>query len=155
MRSRRVTPERIAAAMEDDEVETMADLCRRLGVFPGGGNYGLVRDVAARSGLAVPEPGRRRRLRGEEEARLAQLIADSRSHSEVLRALGRRADGCDWHAYRASVLALQLDDSHLGEGWRKGGQRPPTEQERAEYVARLERGDVGRTGLGPRLIRTA
>lgn len=149
----RVTPEAIRTAVARPDVRTMADLCRALGVFPGGGNYGLIRDVARRAQIVVPESSRRARLPTEEEGRLADLVAGARSHSEVLRALGRRPDGRDWYRYKASLAALAIEATHLGAGWKRGGVRPPTEAEREAFLRRATTGEVGRGGLGQRLIR--
>jgi hypothetical protein len=52
--ARRYTDQQFLDAVADPEVRTVADLCRRLGIVPRGGNYEVVRQRADRLGVDLP-----------------------------------------------------------------------------------------------------
>ncbi len=91
MTSRRCDADTYRTAIEDPQVRTMADLCRRLGVVPRGANYGTVRVFGLRLGIDADHLLAWRRLGCSDEA-LRDAAEDATSVNEVLRRLGLRCN---------------------------------------------------------------
>jgi hypothetical protein len=101
--ARRYDEDTYRAAIEDPEVRTMADLCRRLGLVPRGGNYETVRHVGRRQGIDVDQVLAWRRLGCTNEA-LRIAAEDASTVNEVLRRLGLRC-----HSEPRSVVRRQME----------------------------------------------
>jgi hypothetical protein len=89
--ARRYDEDSYRTAIEDPQVRTMADLCRRLGVVPRGGNYQTVRMFGLRLGIDPDHLLAWRHLGCSDEA-LRDAAEDATSVNEVLRRLGLRCD---------------------------------------------------------------
>jgi hypothetical protein len=85
--ARRYDEDTYRKAIADPEVRTMADLCRRLGVVPRGGNYQSVRMFGLRLGIDPDQLLAWRRLGCSDEA-LSEAAEGATSVNEVLRRLG-------------------------------------------------------------------
>jgi 5-methylcytosine-specific restriction endonuclease McrA len=105
--ARRYDEETYRTAIEDPEVRTMADLCRRLGVVPRGGNYQSVRMFGRQLGIEVDHVLAWRRLGCTDEA-LRQAAEDATSVNEVLRSLELPTTGENRNAARHRMQALSL-----------------------------------------------
>lgn len=105
----------------------MADLLRRLGLLPTGGNY---RFIAARVRYAELDTSHfRSRMRSStiaalQVAELAPLVARATSIAQVLCALGAPEEGRPQRALVARLRALAIDTSHfVGQGHLRGHTR--------------------------------
>ena len=95
---------------------SVADVCRALGIQPKGGNYQVVWRHLKRLQLDVARP----RPRVDDEA-FARAVAESRSLAEVA---GRIGVG-NHSRIRVRINRLGLDASHFrGQGWRLGSRVP-------------------------------
>jgi hypothetical protein len=101
--ARRYDEDTYRAAIEDPQVRTMADLCRRLGVVPRGGNYQTVRLFGLRLGIDPDHLLAWRRLGCTDEA-LQVAAQDATSVNEVLRRLGLRC-----HTEPRAVVRRQME----------------------------------------------
>jgi hypothetical protein len=116
---------------------SLAEVCRRLGLAPGGGTYRTLRRHLDRlgvrpGGVPVPEPARRRRRWTEEE--FVAAVRESATVAGVLRRLGHEPNGGMHRLVVRKIANLGLDTSHFtGRSWAKGltlprGPRRPLEQ---------------------------
>jgi hypothetical protein len=107
--ARRYDEDTYRMAIADPEVRTMADLCRRLGLVPRGGNYQSVRMFGRQLGIEVDHLLAWRRLGCTDEA-LREAAEDATSVNEVLRALELPCTGENRVAarHRMRVLALPI-----------------------------------------------
>jgi hypothetical protein len=109
--ARRYDEDTYRAAIEDPEVRTMADLCRRLGLVPRGGNYQSARMFGRQLGIEVDHVLAWRRLGCTDEA-LREATEDAMSVNEVLRRLGlpRRTEPRAVVRRQMELLALPVVD---------------------------------------------
>lgn len=140
MTARRYTEEELRAAVADPEVHTMADLCRRLGLVPRGGNYETVRSYARSLGLNLSafrraRPRRARLLEPSEAERVAQAVADSTSCAEALRRLGWDEGKAGRRRLLGAIQAHGLSTGHwLGQRWARGRSFPERRRPIEEYL---------------------
>jgi 5-methylcytosine-specific restriction endonuclease McrA len=119
--ARRYTDQQFLDAVADPEVRTVADLCRRLGIVPRGGNYEVVRRLAARLGVRIDTTQQRARQPLPDEAALREAVATSRSMAGVLRVLGLPDAGGTRARVRRAIDRHGLDTAHhQGQGWNRG-----------------------------------
>jgi hypothetical protein len=105
--ARRYDEETYRTAIEDPEVRTMADLCRRLRLVPRGANYETVRMFGRQLGIEVDHVLAWRRLGCTDEA-LREAAEDATSVNEVLRRLGLRCHTEPRAVVRRQMLLLRL-----------------------------------------------
>ncbi len=103
-----------------------AEVCRRLGLRPGGGTYASLRRHMTRLGIDTShlpevEHGRVRPPRRWTDDDLREAVATSISLAQVQRRLGYPPSG-GMHRYLSSqVRLLQIDTSHFtGQAWARG-----------------------------------
>lgn len=107
------------AALQDPAVETIADVCRRLGLVPRGGNYESIRRYADELGVAGLLPARAPRQFNppitwrEDPDRFRAVVSSARSLAEVHRAYGRTPTSAGNDVIRAAVADLELDTTHF------------------------------------------
>ena len=140
--ARRWTDEQLKAAAE--ESQTVAEVCRGLGIQPRGGNYQVVWRHLKRLGLHVSRP----RQRGSDEE-FARAVAESRTLAEV----GERVGMGNANRVRVRIERLGLDASHFrGQGWRRGTKGALVPPRPLEEILRVDCFVQGRR-LRERLIR--
>jgi hypothetical protein len=105
--ARRYDEDIYRAAIEDPEVRTMADLCRRLGLVPRGGNYETVRLYGRLLGLEADHVLAWRRLGCTDDA-LREAAENATSVNEVLRSLALPCTGENRVAVRHRMQVLSL-----------------------------------------------
>jgi hypothetical protein len=130
--ARRYTDQQFLDAVADPEVRTVADLCRRLGIVPRGGNYDVVRRHASRLGVRIQSNQQRAPQPLPDEASLREAVMTSRSMAGVLRALGLPDAGGTRARVRRAIDRHGLDTAHhQGQGWNRGqrGERVRTRLE--------------------------
>jgi hypothetical protein len=121
--ARRYTDQEFRDAVADPEVRTIADLCRRLGIVPSGGNYDTFRRQADRLGVMPPAPRARRASASIDEDALRAAVSACRSMAAVLRALDLPDAGGTRQRVRRLIERLGLDTSHhTGQAWNRGQQ---------------------------------
>jgi hypothetical protein len=105
---------------------SLGEVCRRLGLRPGGGTYATLRRHIARlriddSHLPIVVAGRVRRRRSWTDAELRAAVAASASLAEVQRRLGFRPSGGMHRYLQLHIRRLGLNTDHfLGQGWARG-----------------------------------
>lgn len=105
---------------------SLAEVCRRLELRPGGGTYKSLRRHIARlaidaSHLPVISDGRVRARRSWTDEQLDEIVRDSVSFSEVLRRLGYKPSGGMHRYIKAHIRRLGLRTDHFaGQGWARG-----------------------------------
>jgi hypothetical protein len=123
--ARRYDVDTYRMAIADPEVRTMADLCRRLGLVPRGGNYQSVRMFGRQLGIDIDHLLAWRRLGCTDEA-LREAAEDATSVNEVLRHLGlpRRTEPRAVVRRQMELLALPIVDRLPAATNHKGGTHP-------------------------------
>lgn len=128
---RRYTDNEFRAAVA--AANTLADVCRTLGLVPRGGNYESLLDYADTLGLDANHlrGSRKATHLGSPEAVLA-AIARSDTRAAALRALGLEPNSATYRALRRFIREHEPDLRHLnGRGWargRKAERRVPIER---------------------------
>jgi hypothetical protein len=103
------------AAVADPSVRSIADLCRRLGLVPRGGNYDSVRRYAAELGLDVsrltipPRSGSLDGIPWEQPDRVRAVAAAASSIADFLRCFGRDPRGANYPAVIRELEGLGVD----------------------------------------------
>ena len=123
MGRRRYTEEQFREAVADPTVTTIAELCRRLGIVPRGGNYASLRSLARRLGIELDgvlasrptriKPGRWRAPWTAVELERAIHAPNVRSLVAVYRVLGVRPRTEAYRRIRAVADEQGLDIAHL------------------------------------------
>lgn len=109
------------------ESTTLSDVCRKLGLFPGGANYRSVGKHIERLGLDTSHiRGRQSRVRPSvTDDAVIDAVAKSESRRDALRRLGMGTDSHDYRWLRDRIAGLRIDTSGLvGSGWRRGRTEP-------------------------------
>ena len=122
-RSRRWSDEELRTAVEVSR--TLADVCRLLGVPPGGRTYASIRrhmdalDIdPARSRSATREATSRKR---PTEGDLRAAVNASSTYAETLRRLGYRPSGGMHRWLKAKITLHGISTEHMmGRGWSRG-----------------------------------
>jgi hypothetical protein len=155
--ARRYTEDELRAAVADAEVRTMADLCRRLGLVPRGGNDETVRAYARAVGVdlsAFDRPHVRRptkHLEPIDAAQLAATVAAATSCAEALRRLGWDGGNTGRRRLRQAIQQHGLSTDHwLGQRWARGRSFPERRRPVEQYLVRGKL--VSSTYLRTRLI---
>ena len=143
-----------------DGAQSIADVCRALGIDEGGKTYAAVRLAIDRLGLDashIPSLVRRpqtapRRSWTDNDLRIA--VAASTTHAEVQRRLGYSPSGGIHRFVKAHMARLQLDTSHfVGQAWMRGQVKSPV-RARAELDSLLVNGSMLQSAsLRVRLIK--
>lgn len=134
MGARRYTDQEFRDAVADPEVRTIADLCRRLGLVPRGGNYTSLRAHASRLGVELPSSSRRtpvarQHRRGSASAcsdeQLLAAIAEPHvdGYDALCTALGLRPHSGTYRRLRERAAAL---GNPLPAAWSRTGPRRTT-----------------------------
>jgi hypothetical protein len=119
--ARRYTDQQFLDAVTDPDVRTVADLCRRLGIVPRGGNYEVLHRHARRLDVDLPLPSSRAATLPVDEQLLPAAVAEERSMAGVLRRLGLPDAGGTRARVQRTIDELGLDTSHhLGQAWSRG-----------------------------------
>jgi 5-methylcytosine-specific restriction endonuclease McrA len=131
--ARRYTDQQFIDALADPDVRTVADLCRRLGIVPRGGNYEVVRHRAGELGIDLrralagrvgPPPSvRARPRRSWTDAQLLEALADPRiaGYPELCEHLGLRPYHGNYRNVRERAAELGVP---LPREWSIVGPRP-------------------------------
>lgn len=104
----------------------MAEILRKVGLVPRGGNYETVRRRIVDLGLPLPKVvhERGRPLQHCSDAEIAAAVQRSVSVAGVMRELGVRP-GANQGRLTSRISGLGLETSHmLGAGWRRGSRTP-------------------------------
>jgi transposase-like protein len=136
--ARRYTDQQFVDAVADPEVRTVADLCRRLGIVPRGGNYDTLRRVADRLGMTLPASTRRSPVTHQHrlgptpshtDAQLLAAICEPQvdSYPALCRELGLRPHPTTHARLRARAEAL---GSPLPASWSEPGPKQRIGDER-------------------------
>lgn len=157
MGRRRYTEQQFRDAVADPTVTTIAELCRRLGIVPRGGNYETLRDYASRLDLESDlfdgrRAGRRRHPPVDlgNELAVACAVAESRSLSEAIQRLGGGVTTHNYRRLRAHIVQYGLTTDHMaGQGWAKGRTIP---QNRIPAADLFDRRKVSTVVLRRKLI---
>lgn len=127
MPARRYTVDDLQAILGSGEVQTMADLCRALGIVPRGANYETLRRFGRQHGIdvdaALPSPALRdvRRWRQVPDEDIADALRAAISIAEALRLLGFGPTAARYRRCREIIRRHELDLSHhTGQGWKRG-----------------------------------
>ena len=143
MGRRRYTEQQFLDAVADPTVTTIADLCRRLGIRVGGGNYEVLRayarDLQLSSGLFDRSAARLRHVAAglTDHAEVARVVANSRSLAEAIRGLGGAVNSHSYRRLRTHIATHQLDVSHMtGQAWASGRTLPASRVPVAELLGR-------------------
>lgn len=90
-RPRKYTMEQVRNAVAEPDVRTLSDLCRVLGIWPGGANYESLRDQLRELGVDAearfPRAGRQGAIRAVEPATLQAALDSASSRTAALRSL--------------------------------------------------------------------
>jgi 5-methylcytosine-specific restriction endonuclease McrA len=120
----------------------LSDLCRRLRIFPGGGNYESLRDHARRLGLDPDERFPRQRVgevRAIERSVLQHALDTHPNRTEALRSLGIRPTASAYRSLDRLAAAGEIDLSRYhGQDWRSGRTFP--ERRRRSVERKLVQG---------------
>lgn len=155
MGRRRYTEEQFREAVADPTVTTIAELCRRLGVMPSGGNYESLKRYAERLGLSHvlaqhQSRGHPRQPDLSDTTRVAEVVARSRSIAQAIERLGGEPSTRSRRQLRGVIESEALDTSHmLGQGWARGQRLP---RARVPVAELFERSWVSTTTLRRKLI---
>lgn len=138
---RRYTLDDLRTALARDDVRTMADLCRALGLVPRGGNYESVRnfahdnDVDLEAQLPSPRIRSRRRWREVGDDDIADAMMRAVSLAEAIRLLGFVPSGSTYRRCREVAKLRDLDLSHhTGQGSNIGRRFPQRRKPAADYL---------------------
>lgn len=125
MAKSRYTNDQLQAAVA--ESSTIAEVLRRLGLVPCGGNYENILRRARRIDVNVDHliTQRRKRARVEvSEARFREAVAESETIAQVLRSLGLDPT-IDYEFFHRKRQEYGVDVSHFtGQAWRSGRRSP-------------------------------
>lgn len=123
VRQRRYAEEQVRLAVATST--TMAEVLRKLGIVPRGGNYESVRRHMDELRLGFSGRALRGRpLRSCSDEEIADAVRRSRSVAAVMRQLHIRPGG-NQGRLASRILELGLDTSHmLGAAWRRGAHDP-------------------------------
>ena len=123
MGRRRYTEKQFRDAVADPTVTTIADLCRRLGLVPRGGNYASLRALGHRLNVDLDgvlaqresqvRPGRWQRPWTPQQLREALLRPDVTTMRELCHALGVAPRTKAYRRIERVVADLGLDSSHI------------------------------------------
>lgn len=157
MGRRRYTEQQFRDAVADTTVTTIAELCRRLGIVPRGGNYETLRRYAGQLALESDLFDRSRSSHRRHapvdlsnELAVACAIAESRSLAEAIRRLGGDVTTHNYRRLRAHIARLGLETDHMpGQGWAKGQSLP---KNRTLAATMFDRRWVSTTALRRKLI---
>jgi hypothetical protein len=122
---RRYTDEEFLLAVADASVRTLSDLCRALGVHPGGGNYDSLRDHARRLGVDVDErfPGARVAgpVRAVERSNLQRALDEEANRTDALRSLGIQPTASAYRSLARLAAAGEIQlPRYEGHAWGAG-----------------------------------
>ena len=121
MPSRKYTPEVLAPIVASSR--SLADVMRKLGLTPNGGNHRLISARVRQAGLDTSHFGGTIRVRIEQLQReeLVRLVAEATSMAQVLVAIEMPTVGRAHHELKQRLAALAIDTSHFkGPGWSRG-----------------------------------
>jgi hypothetical protein len=122
MRPTKYSAERLAPIVKKSR--SLAQVMRKLGVTPNGGNHRYIQARVRHAGLDTShfKPASiRERVAEVSDSRLKKLVRDSRSVRQVASNLGFNPDGRAHHELKVRIKNLGLDTSHfLGSGWLRG-----------------------------------
>lgn len=156
MGRRRYTEEQFRSAVADPTVTTIAELCRRLGIRAGGGNYDVLRDYARTLGIdddlfAGRDDRRRRRAPDlDDPHEVARVVVASSTLAEAIRRLRGEVSAHAYRQLRAHIAEHRLDTSHMvGHGWSAGRTLPASRVPAAEL---FDRPRVNTTTLRQKLL---
>lgn len=111
-----------------DDVRTMADLCRALGLVPRGGNYESVRNAARRADIQLDdhlERPRRQRWDDIPDESLVAALRFAPTIADAMRAFGREPNTDGYRHVRRVAERHDVDLSHLnGRAWARNESRP-------------------------------
>jgi len=128
---------------------------RKIGLYPGGGNYESVRshmvELGIDASLLRTWKWSRRTVSRLQDAEIELAVRSSKSLIEVIRMLEIRPGG-NQGRLKQRINGLHLDTSHfVGQGWRRGSSVAVVpRRELAEVLVEGQR--VGTNGLKKRLI---
>lgn len=120
------TEDQLRSAVADSQ--SMAGVCARLGLRPGGGTYASLRRNIARLGIDASHlpfvvDGRVRRTRAWSDDDLRDAVRASVSLAEVQRRLGYQPSGGMHRFVSGYIRRLEINTDHfLGQGWSRGKQ---------------------------------
>lgn len=117
---RKYTADQLVVAVESSR--TMADVLRKIGLYPGGGNYESVRFHMTQLGIdsAHLRPWSAQTVSRLSDSEIESAVRASKSLIEVIRRLELRPGG-NQGRLRKRIRDLGLDMSHfIGQGWRRG-----------------------------------
>jgi hypothetical protein len=119
--ARRYTIDDLRAALADDEVRTMADLCRALGLVPRGANYETLRSLARRSGIDLSDhlaPPAHRPWHDVPDYALIAALGFATTLADAIRAFGREPSSATYAHVRRVIERHGVDISHMdGRAW--------------------------------------
>lgn len=123
-RAPRYSDEGLRQAVADSR--SLGEVCRRLGLRPGGGTYRSLHRHIARLGIDTAHlprlvDGRVRVPRSWTDEKFVEVVRESRSVGEVQRRLGYNPSGGMHRFVRAHINRLGLSTDHFsGQGWARG-----------------------------------
>ena len=139
--------------------QSLLEVCRLLGVPPGGRTYASLRGHIARIGVdAAHLPrlvgGTERTGRSWTDADLAEIVRTSVTLAEVQRRLGYNPSGGMHRFVRAHIRRLELSTEHFtGQGWARGRRGFPTRPARPLAEVLVANSMASSASLRRRLIR--
>lgn len=161
MRSKKYTAEVLAPIVTASS--SLAEVIRKLGLRPTGGNHRFIGGRIRQAGLDmshVHQGKLARRLREEPRELLEELVRTSSSVAQVLAALGLPQEGRPHHELTRYLARNDLDTSYFrGAGWSRGEtakSHPSIEKVRQRRMRTNEEVFVENSpvlGQGPALIR--
>ena len=105
--------------------QTMADVLRKVGLKPRGGNYAVMWAKLETWGIEAGHIRQHRQRWSYTDAELVEAINRSKSIAEAIRKLGRVPSTSGYRLFRDAIKRLNLDTSHLtGQGWAAGRRFP-------------------------------
>jgi hypothetical protein len=110
----RYTREQLEAAVATSK--TIADVLRKLGLTPRGGNYKIIKGRIAQwdvDGSHLAYAFKRRRQIREDHEELRRIIASTGSKAEAIRQLGGDITTHNYRKLDAAIHRLGIDTSHM------------------------------------------
>ena len=138
---------------------SLLEVCRLLGVPPGGRTYASLRRHITRLGVDVSHlprlvGGTERTRRTWTDADLAEIVRTSVSIAQVLRRLGYNPSGGMHRFVSAHIRRLELNTEHFtGQAWARGRRGFPTRPARPLEAILVANSIYSSATLRQRLIR--
>ncbi len=136
----RYTREQLAEAVATSS--TIAEVLRKIGLVPCGGNYEVIRDRCRvweidNSHLESNVRGRWAGYDHVPDTEIVAAVRGARSISDALRALGAPRTNSARRWLRKAIERLGIDTSHMrGQGWSRGTTRPGRKRPLEELLVR-------------------